>query len=199
MKRAASQLTKRKRKAIHVEFVLVDGIDDQNHGEDTIVDITAYPDMKLSEAHAALLKILQVDSNILPFMQYSFPNTTSSLDIDQTMEALGIQEGDRIVVDASRKKKKLRVSDFDTEDTDEDLTIICYTRIFEADGMPMKRLKILVKRQQSCAHLLEDVSKLWNRDNLKFRYGRHVLTSDKTFADVGMVDMGEVLVTGARG
>lgn len=194
-------LNRHEHEIIHVEMFVIDGIDSNNRGEDTIVDLTAYSDMTLDDVHQTLLRILDVDESIKPHMQYFSANMDDTLNLSMTLEALGVQEGDRIVVDASRKKRKFKSTDLlvDTEDSEEDLTVVCYTRIFEADGIPMKKLKVQVKASQTCGNLIEDICRIWNRDNLKFRYGRHVLTSEKTFEDVGMHDFGEVLVTGARG
>lgn len=189
------------REAIRVEMLVIDGIDPSNHGEDTVVDITVYSDMKLKEVHDCLLKILQVEESTIPYLHYYFSNMDEPVDLSLSLREIGVQEGDRIVADASRKKRKFRNDDsqIEAEDSEDDLTVICYTRIFEADGVPMKKLKVLVRSQQSCGTMIEDVCRIWNRDNLKFRYGRHVLTSEKTFMDVAMVDGGEILVTGARG
>ncbi len=56
----------------------------------------------------------------------------------------------------------------------------------------------MVKKQQPCSYLMDDVTALWNRSGLKFRYGRTVLNANKTFEELGIVNDGEVVVTGAR-
>lgn len=194
-------LSRHDNEVIHIELLVVKGIDSANIGEDTIVDLTVYYHMTLNDIHESLKKILGIDTAHAPNLQYFFAYMDEPLNLALTLDVLGIQEGDRIIVDTSRRKRKFASTDLllDTEDSEEDLTVICYTRIFEVDGVPMKKLKVLVKESQTCENLIEDVCRIWNRENLKFRYGRHVLTGEKTFLDVGMIDGGEVLVTGARG
>lgn len=193
--------TRQTRKVIRIEMCIVDGIDTTNKGEDSVADLSIYQDLPLRHVHNSLSKIMKIDPAVLDSIQYFHMNNPEPLDLDQTLESLGVQSGDKMVVDTSRKRKKMKFFQLlaEEEDGDDDLTVVCYTRIFEAEGVPMKRIRVHTRRDQSCASLITDVCKLWNRENLKFRYGRHILTAERTFEDVDMVDLGEILVTGARG
>jgi hypothetical protein len=187
---------------LQLEFEIKDEIDEQNNEEDTVMDAVVYKHNCLSDIHNALLKIVKVSETTAPLIYYSLPNSAESLDMNKTFEELGIKTKTRIFVCTQRKKKRRHsyLSDDDNdEDPDDDITIICYTRIFESEGIPMRKIKVTVKRYQSCACLLEDVSRLWGRDNLKFRWERIVLTREKTFAELNITDLAEILVTGARG
>lgn len=93
----------------------------------------------------------------------------------------------------------LKSRSLDDNDESEDLVVTCYTRIFETEGEPIRRLRVLLKRNQTCKNLMKDVSVLWDRQNLKFRYGRSVLSEEKTFEELGFENGAEILVTGARG
>jgi hypothetical protein len=108
-----------------------------------------------------------------------------------------------------RKRRKIqrnnkRNSSADGEDNDEDsnteiLDLICTTRIFESDNVPVRKVRVLVPSDQSCRYLIDDVSSLWGRVGLKFKCGRTVLHGDKTFDELGVESNSEIVVTGGRG
>ena len=87
-------------------------------------------------------------------------------------------------------------------DSGEVLELICSTRIFDNDSdlmSPIRRVRVLVCSEQLCKHLMEDISELWGRSGLKFKCGRTVLNSDKSFEEQGVENNAEIVVTGGRG
>ena len=77
--------------------------------------------------------------------------------------------------------------------------VTCTTRICDADGKAHPTIRALIHPGDICEKFMNDVATLWNRKNgLKFKCGRNVLSSDKTFFDCGVDDGSEIVVTGGR-
>ena len=114
-----------------------------------------------------------------------------------------------LLVSVGRKRRKVhrnsrRTASPDGHENDADsnaeiLDLVCTTRIFECDNIPVRKVRVLVPADQSCRYLIEDVSSLWGRTGLKFKCGRTVLHGDKTFEELGVEGNSEIVVTGGRG
>lgn len=141
-------------------------------------------------------------------------------DWNQTLQSLGFNDQDHLIVDFQRKRSKYHIkedlslaSKYEQSITngtidqstlsnivtlEEVIVLTCTTRIFDAEGISMKRTKVFVRPGQLARFLMEDISALWNKNNLKFRYNSKILRGDRTFFEQGVYESGEVSVTGGR-
>jgi hypothetical protein len=207
---------KNAKKVISLEVIVVDG-DAQRSRDDTPIDLKVSRDSTLARIDDAITNILcendtkEDHSANLPNLQYyhwspedgSGTKDREPLDMDRTLAQLNINEGDRLIAESGskrRKRSRKSLSDFDrnTVDDDDTLSLVCTTRIFENEGWAVRKVRVQVKKQQHCSYLMDDITSLWNRSGLKFRYGRTVLNANKTFEDLGIHKDGEVVITGAR-
>lgn len=84
-------------------------------------------------------------------------------------------------------------------DIDENLELVCSTRLFESNGFPLKRVRVVINQNSTCNALIEDVCTLWGKTGLKFKYGKTVLKGDQTFKELNVQSGSEILVTGGYG
>ena len=178
----------------------------------TFLDLTVTKDMSFQTMHSTIISILELQQKASQLIYYL---ETDRREIQQeefmySLSDLKINDGDRIIVDLMRRNKRKRFSeavlvslnDGDDNSTEEEETLefVCSTRIFESEGIPLRRTRVYVKRSQPCSYLMEDISTLWNKQNLKFRCGRVTLVPEKTYAELGLEKLDtEILVTGGRG
>ncbi len=204
---------KNSKKVINIEVVIVDSFDAQKNREDIVVDVKISRDFSVQHIHDSISSIIHGDNGFAEdggpsSAQYFLWNSDEvkdnkePLDVDKSLAQLGINEGDRIIAETSKRKKRSRkfISELDHDEVDDRDTLLltCTTRIFENEGWVSRKVRVMVKKQQPCSYLMDDVTALWNRSGLKFRYGRTVLNANKTFEELGIVNDGEVVVTGAR-
>ena len=182
---------------ITLEIVLSGGIDESNKLGDTIVDIRITRDLTLRHVHESIFNLISGDEDEI---EYLF-DVKQPLPLDQvkTLAQLNINDGDRIIAQCKTRYKRSRKNEVDEVEDDEDtISLMVTTRIFQNEGHPMRKVKVVVKKHHSCLFLMNDVANLWNKTGLKFRYGRTVLIANKTFEELGIEEDGEVIVTGAR-
>ncbi len=172
----------------------------------TCLDLVVTKDMTFETIHNTITSLLSLQKKAEQLQYYL---ETDKRDIPQedffyTLSDLKINDGDRIIIDIAKRNKRKRNSDLyaDDENSGEEedtLEFVCTTRIFEAEGVPVRRTRVYVKRHHPCSYLMDDISTLWNRGNLKFRCGRITLVPEKTFAELGIKKTeNEILVTGGR-
>lgn len=190
-------------KVVRIEVILVNGIVRSDKSDDTVFDIVTYPDMALQSVHSMIVSTenLEDRADFIKYYDY-FTEDNVPLDLTKSLTALGIQDGGRIIADIGRKRKRyLRGEDASAEgnSSGELLNLVCCTRIFAGEGVPLKEVRVLVRRRQLARYLMEDVASLWNKPNLKFRCGRITLVEDKTYEELGVEADGKIVVTGGRG
>jgi hypothetical protein len=171
----------------------------------SLLDLLVPARTLLLSIHHSLISILHLQHSADLIRYYSADSPSTPLDLSQSLNSLGIQDGSRIIADLGRKRKRYQLFDeenhnsTDDNTSDELLHLICSTRIFSGEDVPLKEVRVIVRRNQPCKYLMEDVSTLWNRPNLKFRYGRITLCENKTYGELGIESDGKVVVTGGRG
>jgi hypothetical protein len=198
-----------------------------NKHKDTIVDVIAYNDMSLQTIHEAILPLLSLqfkDKTLYYYLEHEKSRqieeaeepSDTPLNMESTLAELEIESGDRLLVDSQKRNKRRRMTDTEFGDRDDDevqkendddtLEFVCITRIFENEGLPLRRTRVYVKKYHPCSYLMEDICVLWNRQNLKFRCGRIVLVPEKTYDELGISSLSneegdevEITVTGGRG
>lgn len=189
------------RKSIQFQITLAGGIDDQNDSEETIFDIITFEDNLLRSVHETIMKILSVTAEKESQISYFVADDTKeSLNLDMSLNELQLTNGSTLYAETNKKRKRTRRNQNENmEETWKDtLMITCSTRIFENEGIPIRKARIFVKKNHTCANLIEDICTLWNRTGLKFRYGRNLLNAEKTFLDLGVKGDTEIIVTGGR-
>jgi hypothetical protein len=136
------------------------------------------------------------------------------LNMNTTFQQLGLSNGDRILLDSRARRAKLehisqrrmlkQVHRFvpandDPDDASSTLQLLCTTRLLDANGEPFRPVRVIVHCTHSCSYLMEDLHTLWSKTALKFRCGRVVLSSDKSYLEMGIEDNAEIIITGGRG
>jgi hypothetical protein len=115
------------------------------------------------------------------------------------MKDLDIHDGDRLILESNSMKRKALLENNLSTNNNEKIELICTTRVFELDGIPIRKVKVIVNLNSTCKELIDDVSILWGKSNLKFKFGRIVLYPDKTFYEIGVCNNAEIVITGGRG
>jgi hypothetical protein len=136
------------------------------------------------------------------------------LNMNATFQQLGLSDGDRILLDSRARRAKLeqisqrrmlkQVHRFvpandDPDDASSTLQLLCTTRLLDANGEPFRPVRVIVHCTHSCSYLMEDLHTLWSKTALKFRCGRVVLSSEKSYLELGIEDNAEIIITGGRG
>lgn len=190
----------RKKKVIGVEVLLSGGIDESNKLGDTLVDIRITRDFTLRHIHESICSLIAKDEEEFENIEFFLDTTQKmALDLDKTVMQIGLADGDRIIAQSKRRYKRARKTEPDEVDKEGDnITLTCTTRVFQNEGLPIRRVRVVVKKHHTCIFLMNDVANLWNKSGLKFRYGRTVLIANKTYEELGIEEDGEVIVTGAR-
>ena len=198
-------MSRKKEEKLSIEIVVLRGLLDleaEDKHEDTIVDIVAENSMAFLTVHGTLVSLLSLQEKQELLVYYFEHDKREFLDVNKTLLELKVENGSRIIVDTQKRTRRKRQNDgqdidFDDEDNVE---FVCITRIFESEGIPIRRTRVLAKKYHPCSMLMDDVSYLWNKNNLKFRCGRITLVPEKTFEELGICSPeNEIIVTGARG
>ena len=188
------QNQRQNRKIVRFSIRMSDGLDPTNIGNETIVDLNAFDNMKLSYVHDEMLEHFDMEDDDYYYCS-SLDDDQSELDMDYTLKQLRVRNGDVLILDVYRKRSKRSRIENETGV----LSLICCTRIGALPDEPVKRVKVLVKANKECKELIDEVSSHWGRSGLKFKCGRIVLKEDKTFEEQGVEDESEIVVTGGRG
>lgn len=181
------------------------------------IDLKVYDSHKLSTIHAAVLKILNLPLSSLEKAGtkygYFSPNYKQ---LEQTRTFAELKEfgfGNKIYMEfATQSGKKRTRKDHDksmrknakleTEIcmqnyiSDEKIEVVCSTRIFDCQMVPLKRVRVVVHENSTCQDMMTDVMALWRRTGLKFKCGKTVLDGHKTFRELGINNNSEIVVTG---
>jgi hypothetical protein len=157
-----------------------------------------------------------VDGNDLFYIPAATSQASESYDMGKTFHALGIAHGMKIWLDSRARRQKeaiminrrllakpvlrffVAAADIDGND-DDAIELTVTTRLLDAVGQPLRPIRAVVMSTHLISYLMEDVTSLWGKANLKFRCGRNVLSADKTYIELGVVQGAEVVVTGGRG
>jgi hypothetical protein len=205
------------RKTLKITVIVSEGIDTLNSKDETTIDLNVFEDMKLGSINQAVSKILQLKAE--EKFTYSSDNSKQPFDFERTFKECSIHNGDKLYLESGRKKRKtgpqltVRSGKRDSSGGDlqssehvpgaeEVLELVCTTRIFDQDSSlssPIRRVRVIVLADHLCKDLIEDVSTLWGRSGLKFKCGRTVLQSNKSFEELGVENNAEIVVTGGRG
>jgi hypothetical protein len=82
-------------------------------------------------------------------------------------------------------------------DDDEIIEVICKTYITDIHGQIYNKVYAKVYISDTLSKLMADVATLWEgKSGLKFKSGRTVLSSDKTYDDCGLLNGSEITVSG---
>eukprot|EP01038_Epipyxis_sp_PR26KG_P006118 gene6118-8433_t len=163
----------------------------------------------LSDIQKTIFKILEQDSIYLSDEEqcyYYLEHNRKKLAMNISLENIKVENGSVITMKLARNSSPSTLSasltyesnSNDDELIGEELTLLCITRIFESDGEPIRKVRVLVNSLHPCKFLIKDVSTHWNKSNLKFKFGRTVLIPEKSFADLGILNNAEISVTGGR-
>ena len=143
----------------------------------------------------------------LSFFLSKDDNKRILLDIHKTVLDNGIENGSIIKCRSSRKA--LRLSNANEDDSDDSMSESDYniielsvtTRISSETGAKVAYppIRVRVNAGDTLAHMMEDISVLYEgKTGLKFKYGRSVLSPDKTYSDYYIENGSEIVVTGGR-
>jgi hypothetical protein len=209
----------KKTNVLTIEVVMLHGLKKKDGtADDVYTQLRVLSEHTLQKVHDMLISVFidiidgdsevenddeQVDYAKLFYFTTSATGAKVILEMDKTLSQLNIRDGDRIFADASNRKKRSRktITLEEDEEVDESFSLqfTCTTRIFDTTGNDTKKIRVLVQRDQRCGDLMNDINTLWGRTGLKFRYGRIVLNANKTFEELGLIENGEIVVTGGRG
>lgn len=186
-------------------IIVAEGLDLSNPGEETICDVKVRAEVTTLQAvHESIAKVLCLCESEELF--YCFTrNTDVQLSLCSTFDELGIISGDSIILDARNNKKRKTVSCLKPSKEDvlgkesAILELICTTRLLEVDGNAYRKVRVVVQSHQKASYLMHDISNLWGRNGLKFKCGRNVLSAERTYAELGIENEAEVVITGGRG
>jgi hypothetical protein len=186
------ELTKRKNAKIYVDFIV--------NKENT-----------LEQIDEAIRKYIPIEKESVWHYYSSLRN--ENLKMQRSFEESAITGGDILIMTSSRRLSPFLcaeiVNDLKEDEknfesgehsfSSDDIEIICSTRLLDDNGNPLKNVRILSKSFHHCEALINDISSLWNKSGLKFKCGRTVLHSEKTFEELGITSgRYEVEVTGGR-
>ena len=192
-------------KCMNLAIIVAEGLDRSNPSEETICDIKVCAQYTtLQRVHDSILKVLSLKEDQEYFYCFS-RNTELHLPFFSTFEQLGAVCGDSIILDA-RNHKKRKINSC-LQPTKEDkhgkesviLELVCTTRLIEADGNPFRKVRVVVQSHHNTSYLMHDISNLWGKSGLKFKCGRNVLSADKSYAELGVENESEIVITGGRG
>jgi len=82
--------------------------------------------------------------------------------------------------------------------SNEPIEIICSSRAFESDGSSLKQIRVLVNKFDELKYLMHDISELWDREGLKFKFGRLALLKGNTYDEIGIENGDEITVSGGN-
>lgn len=190
---------------MNLAIIVAEGLDRSNPSEETICDIKVCAQYTtLQRVHDSILKVLSLKEDQEYFYCFS-RNTELHLPFFSTFEQLGAVSGDSIILDA-RNNKKRKINSC-LQPTKEDklgkesviLELVCTTRLIEADGNPFRKVRVVVQSHHNTSYLMHDISNLWGKSGLKFKCGRNVLSADKSYAELGVENESEIVITGGRG
>lgn len=190
---------------MNLAIIVVDGLDRSNPGEETICDIKVCAELTtLQRVHESIVKVLSLNENDDLFYRFT-RSSELHLNMCSTFEELGAVSGDSIILDARNNRKRKITSCL--QPTKEDklgkesviLELICTTRLTEADGNPFRKVRVVVQSHHNASYLMHDISNLWGKSGLKFKCGRNVLSAEKTYAELGVENESEIVITGGRG
>lgn len=192
------------KRVIRIEVILSNDLAQHDNQNDTVFDLVAFAETTLEEIHQIIVSTEQLEKkadNIKYYNLLADSNERQPLDLSKNLGALEIQDGGRIVADIGRKRRRpnAQVLDYGQNSSGELLHLTCVTRMFGGERTPSKEVRVLVRKQQICQFLMEDIAELWNRTDLKFRCGRTVLVESKTFEELGIESDAKIMVTGGRG
>jgi hypothetical protein len=204
MSKQRFQQQEKEKEKISLEIFVLRGLLEQegeDKHEDTILDIIAFPNLPLLTVHDTVVNLLGLVDKADQLIYYLEHGKGDPLDLDSTLEELKIHHGEKIIVDTQKRNRRKRLSEIQNPESDDEdnIDIVCFTRIFESEGTDVRRTRVLVKKYHPCSFLMDDISYLWNKNNLKFRCGRITLVPEKTFEELGITTDTEIIVTGARG
>ena len=62
-------------------------------------------------------------------------------------------------------------------------------------GIPLKRVRVVVYENSTCKDLMQDIQVLWRKVGLKFKYGKSVIAAHRTFKELGIHNNSEIVVS----
>jgi hypothetical protein len=191
-----------------ISFVVVteDGIDNFNKGCETYIDIVADKNTTFQKINDSIIFTLIV--NDATEILYKLEESDNELDLSLTLKKLGIKDGTMVLAISKNSQAETTLQDIISNDNDIDndlnenkkglIELNCVTRICDSYGEPFTNIKVLVQQNGLCKDFMEDIGTLWNKNGLKFKIGRIVLNSNKTFKQMEIKDGMEVKITGGR-
>lgn len=182
--------------SFHFFVNVAPNVDPWNQDHDLVVDIQAFPTMTLDSIHSEILRALELKDSS-KFYYYLSNGQVLEKDKLNTIESLGIGDGMEITLDRVRRDKFEKNDS--TQINENSISVFCLTRIGATEGCPLKRTKVIVDVHDDCADMMNEISHKWGKSALKFKFGRTILKSGKTFEEQGIDDGCEIVVTGGRG
>lgn len=185
-----------------ISFVVITeaGIDEFNKDNETYIDIVADKKTTLQKINDSILFTLVV--NETTEIIYKIIRSDIELDLSLTLKELGITDGTKILAIFKKSQATSILQDKILNDNDVDdsglIELSCVTRICDSYGEPFTNIKVLVHESSLCKNFMQDIGKLWNKNGLKFKIGRIVLNSEKTFKQMEIKDGMQVKITGGR-
>lgn len=189
------------KKQIQLEIVLAYGIDDQNDEEETVVDLIIFEDSTLKAINEVVMRVLSAKDKESQVIYFTSEDSKDPLSMESTVKELGLENGSTIYAETSKRRKRMKRTQADSTTIDEmkdTIMFTCSSRIFQNEGISMRKARVFVNKNHTCANFMEDICTLWNRSGLKFRNGRTLLNADKTFSELGVKHDAEIIVTGGR-
>eukprot|EP01039_Chlorochromonas_danica_P003336 gene3335-3659_t len=192
------------KKVIRIEVILSNDLAQHDNQNDTVFDLVAFAETTLEEIHQIVISTEHLENKAEIIKYYNLlveSEERRPLDLTKNLGALEIPDGGRIVADIGRKRRRpnAQVLAYEQNSSGELLHLTCLTKMFGGERSPLKEVRVLVRKQQNCQFLMEDIAELWNRTDLKFRCGRTVLVESKTFEELGIESEAKIMVTGGRG
>lgn len=194
-------MAKVERKQIQLEIVLAFGVDDQNEEELTVVDVIIFEDSTLKGINEVVMRVLSAKEKESQVVFYTSEDSKDPLSMEATVKELCLENGSTVYAEISKRRKRMKRNQADSTTSDEmkdTIMFTCSSRIFQNEGFPMRKARVFVNKNHTCANFMEDICTMWNRSGLKFRNGRTLLNPDKTFSELGVKHNTEIIVTGGR-
>ena len=171
------------------------------------INVKVLETSKLEDIVKVINRSADLSDHNLSYFLTKADNKRTLLDIHKTVLENGIEKNSIIKCRSSRKT--LRLSNANEDDSDDSMSESDYniielsitTRITSETGAKAAYppIRVRVNAGDTMAHLMEDISVLYEgKIGLKFKYGRSVLSSDKTYSDYYIENGGEIVVTGGR-
>lgn len=183
---------------VQIVLVLSAGLD-RVTGQEMFLDICLNSIMTLNAIEEGILNILTIQEGMSELSYVLQGRDKTPLDKNTSLAELGIRSGDRIFVGSvgldhlsklMKKSQTIEVASL--------IKLTCTTRILDAYGMPIRKLCVVVDSTRTCDSFMKDVGTLWAKSGLKFKCGRTVLSAEKTFDELGVVNDSEIVITGGR-